>query len=81
MRTLTIPLSLALALALVGISTLGLVQLASARIDRNIGEKEFTFNLPAKAAANSGAVTFKVRNARYSLHDFKINGMKTRRTR
>ena len=65
------------ALALVAISTFGLVRLASARTDRKVIAKELSFKLSSKSVAKAGTVSFKIKNAGHILHDFKINGEKT----
>jgi uncharacterized cupredoxin-like copper-binding protein len=84
MRKLTIgPASL---LATVAIASLALVQLASARTDRQASATattitvrggEFFFKLSTKSIASPRKVTFVFKNAGHVAHDFKINGRKT----
>lgn len=84
MRNLTIrPLCI---LVVVAFASLALVQLASARNDREttatvktiqVRGGEFFFRLSTKSIARPGKVTFVFRNIGHVLHDFKINRKKT----
>jgi uncharacterized cupredoxin-like copper-binding protein len=84
MRKLTI--SSFSALIAIAISSLALVQLASARGDRptaaatttvQVKGGEFFFRLSTKSIARPAKVTFVFKNVGHILHDFKINGKKT----
>jgi uncharacterized cupredoxin-like copper-binding protein len=74
------------ALVAVALASLALVQLASARTDRQatasaktvqVKGGEFFFRLSTKSIAKPGKVTFVFKNIGHVLHDFKINGKKT----
>jgi uncharacterized cupredoxin-like copper-binding protein len=74
------------ALVAVALASLALVQLASARSDRQSAANvktvqvkggEFFFRLSTKSIAKPGKVTFVFKNIGHVLHDFKINGKKT----
>jgi uncharacterized cupredoxin-like copper-binding protein len=78
------------ALVAVALASLALVQLASARSDRQSAANvktvqvkggEFFFRLSTKSIAKPGKVTFVFKNIGHVLHDFKINGKKTPLTR
>jgi uncharacterized cupredoxin-like copper-binding protein len=84
MRQLTI--RTIFALAALGIATLALAPLATARTDRQaratattvqVKGGEFFFKLSTKSIAKPGKVTFVFKNVGHVLHDFKINGKKT----
>jgi uncharacterized cupredoxin-like copper-binding protein len=70
----------------VAITSLGLVQLAAARTDRQtsatatsvqVNGGEFFFRLSTKSIKRPGKVTFVFKNIGHVRHDFKINGKKT----
>ena len=84
MRKLTI--SSISALVALGIATLALVPLASARTAGEASATtttiqvkggEYFFKLSTKSIARPGKVTFVFKNAGHVAHDFKINGRKT----
>ena len=84
MRKLTIS-SISVFVAL-GIATLALAPLASARTDRQASATattvtvrggEFFFKLSTKSVATPRKVTFVFKNVGHVAHDFKINGKKT----
>jgi uncharacterized cupredoxin-like copper-binding protein len=73
--------------AAVAIMALSLGQFASASSTRHVhasasairvSGKEFSFKLSKKSIGRPGTVTFKFKNAGHMLHDFTINGKKTR---
>jgi plastocyanin len=75
------------ALAAVVIASLALVQLGSARTDRQTAATattdqvkggEFFFKFKTKSIAKPGKVTFTFRNVGHVLHDLRINGKQTR---
>ena len=70
--------------AAVALASLSLVQLASARPDRQVASKtvqvkggEFFFRLSTKSISRPGKVTFVFKNVGHIAHDFKINGKVT----
>jgi uncharacterized cupredoxin-like copper-binding protein len=75
------------ALVAVALASLALVQLASARSDRQstatvktvqVKGGEFFFRLSTKSIARPGKVTFVFKNIGHVAHDFKINHKVTR---
>jgi uncharacterized cupredoxin-like copper-binding protein len=74
------------ALAAVTIAALTLVQLSSARTDRQtrasattiqVRGGEYFFKLSTKSIAKPGSVTFVFKNVGHMLHDFDIAGKRT----
>ena len=74
------------ALVAVALASLVLVQLASARSDRQTSATattvqvkggEFFFRLSTRSIAKPGRVTFVFKNVGHVAHDFKINGKVT----
>jgi uncharacterized cupredoxin-like copper-binding protein len=84
MKRLTI--RLALVLATLAFANLGLSSLAAAQTNGpaattatvRVKAGEFFFKLSTKSVARPGEVTFVVKNVGHVMHDFKIDGEKTR---